>query len=73
MTDCHLTVRQIQLLSYRCYQGQLARGKVSFVTAFPKYNRFLSFEKWNHVASDENPADICSRGVPADKTANNSL
>ena len=33
----------------------------------------MSFEKWNHVVSEENPADICSRGVPADKIANMSL
>ena len=30
----------------------------------------LSFNKWNQVDSDENPADICSRGISADKTAN---
>ena len=30
----------IQLLYYRCYQSQLARGKRSFATASPKFNLF---------------------------------
>ena len=38
-----------------------------------KIQSFLPFEKWNHVVGEENPADICSRGVPADKIADMSL
>ena len=38
-----------------------------------KIQSVLSFDKWNHVDSDENPADICSRGNSADKIANKSL
>ena len=37
-----------------------------------KIQSVLSFDKWNHVDSDENPADICSRGISADKMANKS-
>ena len=42
-------------------------------SSISKIQSFLSFEKWNHVGSDGNPADICSRGVPADKIKNNSM
>ena len=72
MKNCHSTVGQIKLSSYRGYQSKLDRGKRSFVTASPRFS-FLSFEKLNFVASDGNPVDICSRSIPAGKSAYKSL
>ena len=38
-----------------------------------KIQPILSIDIWNHVDSDENPADICSGGISADKIANKYL